>query len=216
MEQVSKTLSPIQISLEYGKIVSKAPGILTVETDAGSSEARRAVNCLVDPEPGDLVLLSEDSFGRRYVLSVLEKEAGAAVSIGVENDLDLRVPNGRLRAAARDGVDLAAARDLNLTAPKIELSAQNAKVAFDQMEYVGSHLEAHVERIKLFGATCHSAFERVSQRVKRSYRWVAEIDQLQAGHLNYLIKELLNVRGKYSVITAEKDVRIDGDKIMMG
>ena len=43
-----------------------------------------------------------------------------------------------------------------------------------------------------------------------------ELDQLEAGQLDHRAKKLLSLRGKYSVITAEKDVRIDGDKILMG
>jgi len=43
-----------------------------------------------------------------------------------------------------------------------------------------------------------------------------EIDQLKAGQLNYLVKKLMSLRGKHSVLTAEEDVRIDGDKILMG
>ena len=77
-------------------------------------------------------------------------------------------------------------------------------------------MQGQIAKIKLIGQTCDSVFERVSQRVKRSYRWVDELDQLKAGQLNYLVKTLMSLRGKYSVLTAQEDVRIDGDKILMG
>jgi hypothetical protein len=205
------------ISLQYGKVLEPLePGWLRLETAAGIVKATRAANCLVEPEPGDLALLSADEFGRAYLLAVLERAGQGPVALTFEHDVDLKAPAGRMRIAAGQGVELVAGPELQIAAGKLGLHAAEAEVCVPQMSYYGQFLEAQVERIKLFGEACDSVFERVSQRVQRSYRWVAELDQLHAGHLNYLVKKLMSLRGQYAVVTAEKDVRIDGDKILMG
>lgn len=188
------------IALQYGKVLERLPdGRLSCETAAGDVKADRAAACLISPGPGDLALLSVDDFGRAWVLSVLARADDGPASLAFEH-----------------GLNLIAGPELQLVAGKVGLHAGEAEVCVPKLSYFGSFVEAQVERIKLFGETCDSVFERVSQRVQRSYRWVAELDQLHAGHLNYLVKKLMSLRGQYTVMTAEKDVRIDGDKILMG
>jgi hypothetical protein len=98
--------------MDYGKVIGKdGPGFM-VEIEGASCKASRAVNCLVEPEPGDLVLTSGDSFGRRYILSVLERRETESVSLSFEGDVDLKVNKGRFSASARDGIDMVSAREV--------------------------------------------------------------------------------------------------------
>jgi len=73
-----------------------------------------------------------------------------------------------------------------------------------------------VEKIRLIVTTFDSLIERLTQRIKRSYRTIEEIDRLRAGRLDYLIDKLLSLRGKYSMLTAKEDVKIDAERIHMG
>ena len=108
------------------------------------------------------------------------------------------------------------AKDTALTSAQLSVNSVQAEVNIQQLSFFGNFLQGQIQKIKLIGQTCDSFFERVSQRVKRCYRRVEELDQLTAGQLNYRVKKLMSLRGKYSVLTAEEDVRIDADKILMG
>jgi hypothetical protein len=187
-----------------------------IETGNGLLQAKRAVNCLVEPEPGDLALLSLDPFGRAYILSILDREGEGNVSLSFAKDVDFKVNNGRLRACAQEGVEMVSGKDLNLVAGEISVNAVAGEINVERLSYFGRLVESQVERIKLWGEACDSVFDRVTQRVQNSFRRVAELDQVDAGSMNYLAKKLMSLRGKYSVMTASKDVRIDGDKIIMG
>jgi hypothetical protein len=212
----NRQVDPASIALQYGKVLEKeGEGCFLLETAGGTVKARRAVSCLVEPGVKDLALFSLDEFGRAYVLSVLEREGEGPVALTFEGDVELKALAGRVRIAGQEGVDIATA-ELNLVSGRLNVNAAEAQMSVPRLHFFGSFLEGQVERIKLIGETCDSVFERVSQRVQRSYRWVAELDQLRAGHLNYIVKKLMNLRGQYTVMTAEKDVRIDGDKILMG
>jgi hypothetical protein len=130
--------------------------------------------------------------------------------------VELKTRDGRFSIAAQNGIDLVTAKDTSMVSAELSVSSMQAEVNIQHLTFFGMFLQGQIERIKLIGQACDSIFERVSQRVKRSYRWVEELEQLRAGQLNYLVKKLMSLRGKYSVLTAEEDVRIDGDKILMG
>ena len=170
----------------------------------------------MEPLPGDTVLLSQTASGKCYVLSILEREDQGPASLVFDGDVDLKAREGRLRLAAQEGIDLVSAKDTALISTQLSVNSVQAEVNIQQLSFFGNFLQGQIQKIKLIGQTCDSVFERVSQRVKRCYRRVEELEQLTAGQLNYRVKKLMSLRGKYSVLTAEEDVRIDGDKILMG
>lgn len=216
MNNLASVVDRAAVVLEYGKVTAAAGGFYTVEADAETLEARRAVSCLVEPLPGDTVVTSQAPSGHCYILGILEREAEATTRLAFEGDVTLESQEGRLRITGREGIDLVSTGQTALVSRRLAVHSGEAEVNVPSMSYLGTLLQAQVETVKLFGRACDSVFERVSQRVRRCYRWVEELDQLKAGQLSYLVKKLMSLRGKYSVITAEEDVRIDGDKILMG
>jgi hypothetical protein len=215
MENLARALDKEETFLEYGTVKLAEAGAFTVAAESGVVAAKKSFSCLVEPVSGDMVLLSHTSPGC-YILAILERNGDQHACLAFEGDADLTVKQGRLRVAAQGGIDLVSAKDTALVSPELSVNSVQADVSIQQLSFFGTFLQGQIERIKLIGQACDSVFERVSQMVKRSYRWVDELDQLRAGQLNYLVKKLMSLRGKYSVLTAEEDVRIDGDKILMG
>jgi len=215
MEHLARALDKEEAFLEYGTVKLAEGGAFTVAAESGVVAAKRSFSCLVEPVPGDMVLVSRSSSGC-YILAILERHGDQHASLAFEGDADLSLKQGRLRVAAQGGIDLVSAKDTALVSPELSINSVQADVTIQQLSFFGTFLEGQIERIKLIGQACDSIFERVSQRVKQCYRWVEELDQLKAGQLNYLVKKLMSLRGKYSVLTAEEDMRIDGDKILMG
>lgn len=216
MNNLARVLSYEQVLLEHGKVSGSEDHFFTVETSLGTLTAQKAVGCLVEPMPGDTVLVSQTASGKCYILSILEREDKDPVSLIFDGDVDLKAKDGRLRFAAQNGIDLVTAKDTTLVSAKLSVNSAKADVSIENLSFFGTFLQAQIAKIKIIGRTCDSVFERVSQSVKRSYRRVEELEQLNAGQLNYFVKKLMSLRGKYSVLTAEEDVRIDGDKILMG
>jgi hypothetical protein len=215
MENLARAWDKEENFLEYGTVKLAQGGAFTVAAESGVVAAKRSFSCLVEPMPGDMVLVSRAASGC-YILAILERHGDQHACLAFEGDADLRLKQGRLRVAAQEGIDLVSAKDTALFSPELSINSVRADVSIQNLSFFGTFLQGQIERIKLIGQACDSIFERVSQRVKRCYRWVDELDQLKAGQLNYLVKKLMSLRGKYSVLTAEEDVRIDGDKILMG
>jgi len=215
MENLARALDKEENFLEYGTVKLAEGGAFRVEAESGVVAAKKSFSCLVEPLPRDMVLVSRAASGC-YILAILERHGDQHACLAFEGDADLRVKQGRLRVAAQGGIDLVSAKDTALVSPELSINSVQAEVNIQHLSFFGTFLEGQIQKIKLIGQACDSIFERVSQRVKWCYRWVDELDQLKAGQLNYLVKKLMSLRGKYSVLTAEKDVHIDGDKILMG
>jgi hypothetical protein len=216
MDNLARALERDGAFLEAGEVTGSEGGLYRVDTGCGTLEARRAVSCLVEPLAGDTVLVSQTNSGGCHVLGILERQADAATSLAFEGDVDLNTRNGRLRVTAQQGIDLVSPEDATLVSRHLQVHAGEGEVNIPQLSFLGSALQAQVETVKLFGKACDSVFERVSQSVRRSFRRVEEMETLSAGQLDYVVKKIMSLRGKHSVLTAEENVRIDGDKILMG
>jgi hypothetical protein len=216
MDNLARALERDEAYLETGRVTGSEGGLYRVETGCGMLEARRAVSCLVEPLPGDTVLVSQTASGGCHLLGILERQADAATNLAFEGDVELSSREGRLRVTAQEGIDLVSPGEAILVSGQLQVHAGEADVSVPRLSFLGTALQAQVETVKLFGKACDSVFERVSQSVRRSFRRVEELETLSAGQLNYVVKKLMSLRGKHSVITAEENVRIDGDKILMG
>jgi hypothetical protein len=216
VDNLARQLNSEQVLLAYGKVIHFEEPYFRIETGSGIQTATKSFTCLVEPLPGDMVLISQDMSGKCYILNILERDDASQTSLVFDGDVELKAKAGRLQLAAQEGIDLVSAKETALVSPALSVSTMQAEVHCQHLSFLGTYFHGQIEKIKLIGQACDSIFDRVSQRVRRSYRWVSELEQLRAGQLIYHIKKLMSLRGKYSVLTAEEDVRIDGDKILMG
>jgi hypothetical protein len=216
MDNLARMLNSEQVFLEYGKVKFSQNQTFTVETDSGAVAAKKSVNCIMEPLPGDMVLVSHAALEKCYILNILEREAAGPADLVFEGDVNLKAKGGRLRFAAQEGIDLVTVKDTALVSAQLSVYSEEAEVSVQHFSFFGTFFQGQIERIKLIGWACDFFFDRVFQKLKRSYRRVEELEEVKAGQLNYLVKKLMSLRGKYSVLTAEEDVRIDGDKILMG
>jgi hypothetical protein len=204
------------VRLETGRVAAAADGRLAIRTDEERLDARRAVSCLVEPRPGDTVLFARGTPGACHVLAILERESEDAARLSFPGDVEIKSEAGRVSIASEKGIDLLTTGDTALVSRRLSVHAGEAEVHVSDLSFSGTFFRAQVETIKVLARAFDSVFERISQRVKRSFRRVEELDQLNAGQIDHRATKLMSLRGKYSMLTAEEDVRIDGDKILMG
>lgn len=200
---------------DYGTVISDGKYNLLVRSDFGVYKARRAASCLIEPETGDMVLFCTADGDNAYILAVLERGQGAA-TISVDGDLKLRLDAGSFSIDARDGVGLASAGKISMTSPELEVQAVTADLTVQNTSITGTIIQASLEKIKLFAGSFDSLLDRIYQRVKRSYRFVEETDQMRAENIDHRAEKLLNLRGKNAVINARELVKLDGEQIHVG
>jgi hypothetical protein len=201
---------------EYGWVAQEDSQGFHVDTAQGRVTAGRAVGCLIRPGPGDRVLLSCDESGEYFILNILERSGSSETELVLEGDTRLTLAHGRLTLALQNGLDVMTPDKVRMTARDLEVQAMNGDVAIDRLGFFGRLLNAHVDKAEVAAGTLDRICERMVTRVKRSYRIVAEMEHTRAGRLICEVKNMLALRGKYAVITAKEDVKIDGEQIHLG
>lgn len=215
MDNLARKIRSTPVSTDAGTVIRADGGGYEVRTDQGDWSARRATSCLVEPEPGDRVLLA--TVGREaFVLAVLERES-TSVTLATDGPLTLRAREGRITLAAQDGVELASGKDVSLSAAEeVRVRAPAGNVVLDRLSYAGSLVAAEVTKVKVLAEQLDSVAARIWQRAKRVYRSVEELDSLKAEKADWSVKSTLSVHADNAVVTANELVKVDGEQIHIG
>jgi hypothetical protein len=206
-----------EVSETFGTVIRVERGMLVVETETREVRAKRATSCLLEPAPGDLVLIAGVDMGRQaYVLAVLEREEGAPATLVADGDLDIKLPGGSFGVVASESVRMVASKEVSVVSGAIHVNAVDGSVALERLSFLSKFIRAEVGRAKIFGETVDSVLERVSQRLKRSYRIVEECDHVRAEQIDYAAKKRLSLHGENALVTAQHLAKIEGDQIHLG
>jgi hypothetical protein len=200
----------------YGTVTLCCTDGIRVSTDVGELFAKRALSCLIEPVTGDRVLVAGDLHDEVFVIAVLERLDASPVTIAVDGDLTLGVPHGRLSIAAGKGIEMLTAADMTLTGSELTVRAPKGQVLLDHLTYIGSRVFAQAQAIKLVGELFDAVLDRISHKVKRSYRIVDEIDHVRSSQIDYRAEKNMSLRGKNALVTADELIKMDADQIHLG
>ncbi|MBI4702262.1 MAG: DUF3540 domain-containing protein [Deltaproteobacteria bacterium] len=175
--------------------------------------ARRAPSCLLSPQPGDRVLVG--LLPEPYVLAVLERDRTRPAELAFEGDASVKA-GGRLALGGDEGVSITSRRGISLLSRLLEVRARDGTLALERLTAVAKAAQAHCEKLGLFVQAYDLVAERVTERAKRIYRFVEEIEQLRARHLDYRAEETAQLRGENTVVAARQVVKVDGEQIHVG
>ncbi len=206
---------PVQ---HLGQLVSvDADGLLEVHTEDGATwHCRRAASCLLQPQPGDTVLLSGPDPRRVYLIAVIEQADASVSRIEAPGDLRLSAPAGAISIESAADLRLHSAATLAMQGAHLALDAQQAQCDVREMRYTGQALDATVGRLRLVGQVFESVAERVMQIARNALRFVDGVDQVRVGHLDLRAQETAIVHGKHVVITGKELMKVDAGQIHMG
>jgi hypothetical protein len=216
MHNAARKLKTRTVWQEFGEVIAIKPSGVRVQTALGELDATRAVGCLVEPAIGDRVLIASEEDGESFVLSVLTRAAPTATTISAEGDLVMRSSNGQVVIAGQTGVDVLTAGTANIAASAVEVRAARGRIAILWLETFSEAVKAEFGRVKLFSETFDSVLGRFSQRAKRSYRTVEEIDQVRAHQIDYAAEGNARIKGENALVTATDVAKINGEQVHLG
>jgi hypothetical protein len=216
MSQPARRIQPSLVMEEYGRVIDVHDRGFLVQTGSGCFAARRALSCLIEPRLEDKVLVCQSDDSESFILAILERTGDQHSELRLPGDLTVGLPEGALRLIAGKGIEAASAGSIEAVAPRIKLSGDQGEIYFRQLYYWGQLIHAVTERIKSTAQVVESVMDRLTQTVQTSYRTITESEHVKAGSLYYSVRRLFSLRGKYTVITAKEDVKIDGRHIHMG
>ncbi len=195
-------------ALSIGRIVAKS-NVLTVAAAGVELPARPAASCLLAPEIGDAVLIVAGSAGQTYVLAVLERPgtAPAVVSASVPSPL-MRIEAGQL---ALSGVE-----ELTLAAPRTTLRTGAFAVMADVVTFAARLMTQALEHFRSSARSVEIVSTDLAIKAARRTTLVEETDVLEAGTLVQTIATAAVMSAQSAVVTAQQDLRLDGERVTVG
>lgn len=199
---------------EYARVLEKTGEVFRVDAAGSLFSVQRALSCVVEPQPGDRVLICYSGFEPGYILAVLERQENA-VRMQFPGDVEIVSETGRVGISSAQGIDLTGA-EVALVASQLDVTATQGNLHMEQLSFGGSLYQGSVKAIKLFAETLESISDRIFAKTRTSQRVVDELEQLQAGRINYKAEQSLQLRGSFTQLTAREDVHIDGSRVNIG
>ena len=187
---------------------------LLVTSEGQVLRSKKAAGCLLEPEGNDTVLIVRNLAAGVYILSVLERgDREGRVVLPAETTLG--AADGALRLAG-DRVELVGATSASIEAPEMKLEGIRGEAAFAALSMTAGVAAIKAGKLSLVASSVETVAQRMTQRVKDCFRWVARLDSTRAGQVNISADHRLDLKGGDTSLVARQGVKIDGDKIHLG
>ncbi|MFH1137207.1 MAG: DUF3540 domain-containing protein [Pseudomonadota bacterium] len=198
----------------YGRVIGRAGGKFRVLITSGQVlDAEKADGCLLVPEENDLVLAARGPDRTNYILHVLKKYSSQG-EVALPGETKITAPRGLELEA--DRVALSGRREVELRGPEINLEAVKGRARFLDFSFLAGRVQAGIKDASTEIMRHHSIIGRLTQKITSSYRWVKNLEQTRAGRMTFLVRDRWLTKAGSAALTAESEVKIDGEKINLG
>jgi hypothetical protein len=174
------------------------------------------------PQAGDKVLVTGEDLESSFIIGHFPAQPLTHQRFSIEQDnlsgkTILTVPEGDLDLRSEKGsICLEAAKNIKLNSPQFTLETTKGEFNIADASYQGLRLGASIAQSKVFIGKLNTTVGRLIEKAKNVYRQVDNLNQLKAGRMRTLIKGSYHLKGESINQKADKDVRIDGNKINLG
>lgn len=180
----------------------------------GCVRAKLAFSCLVTPEPGDKVLVSTGN--DLYILAIIERPNNEDMKLQFPADVSLVAKHGKINLSGREGIDITSPSQTNLTTNKLAINSLNTSIISNELSVRGDKVVSQWREVNSISKAFNFITDCLTQRMKNSFKTVDGVDQQTSLNFMQTIKKTLSIRSRDALITARKDVKIDGERIHMG
>lgn len=186
-----------------------------IDTGATILNASIAFSCLVEPLPGDKVFINRVG-ADYYIVSILQRSAHANMALAFPGDVQFNARAGAIAMVAKRELDFTGAEAIRMTAAKTHINSAETALNSGHLSVNARAVDASAGHAKITAQAIDTVAKRISQRVETLVRWVEGVETLHIGSLLQNVRKLFSAHAQQTVITAQKDVRIDGERIHMG
>ena len=183
----------------FGQVITLRDGLIQVLLDSGKSiMAKQAFSCPIQVQNCDYVELSHSDSTGHFVLHILERDVPSPAVIKHPLGVEFESPSISMKSNA------------------LKLEPQNLTVNSVKTEHNAQTLKITADHAQLQARTVESSADSMIQRVKDSFKLIERIEHIKAKDVLHSIKNAFIQRAKQIDVTAEGDVKINGDRIHMG
>lgn len=194
-----------------------ADGQIVIEDESGAAwSCRRAASCLLQPQPGDTVMISGPDRLRVWLIAVVEQADSSVSRIGAPGDVVLASTTGSVSIESAADVRLQATGALGMQAAQWKLDADRAQCRVDEMLYTGRQADATVGHARIFGKVFETVADRVMQMARNAFRIVDDTEHVRVGQMDLEAEQSVRVHGRHTLLTGTDLVKVDASQIHMG
>ena len=103
-----------------------------------------------------------------------------------------------------------------MAATSVEVSALSTTVTSDKLTLGARAATISAAGLNIAAEAIDTVADRVTEKVKRAYRTIEELDQLRARCADYIVKEALRIHSKHTVVSADEAAKIDAKNVYLG
>ena len=103
-----------------------------------------------------------------------------------------------------------------MTGKQIEVDGDRGTFSIDDATYAGRRLAVTVERVRTVVGRLETVAVRMIEKAQDAYRYVQNLDLIKSGRSRRLVDETYHIQSEQTVIKADQDVKVKGDKIYLG
>lgn len=185
-----------------------------ISCEGTTSYAVVAFSCLVRPLLGDQVVIARTVAGDHITQILQRKQTG--MQLMVTGDLSLESSQGQIHLNAAKGIQVSTAETLSLASTVLNQSSRSSTFQSENTRVHSKDLSVLADKTHFVATVASVVVDDLYARAQQVVRWVDKLERATIGTLIQEVKSHMNVRSKNMVITAEEDVRIDGERIHMG
>jgi hypothetical protein len=202
--------------VQNARVVSVSGKEAVIRMSGVTQAAQVAFSCLIQPEPGDLVLCTKHETGAHYILCIIERPGAQNMTLSFPADATMHAEKGALSMVSGKSVTLMAADKLNCFSDQAIHKSREAVVAFDEITANGTSLQANYKTVRLISQMVNTMAKQMIEKVKNYIRHTEDYDQVNAGQMTRKVDGLYAMDSKHTVMVSKKDTKIDGERIHMG
>lgn len=198
--------SPTAAQWLVGRIAHREAELLYVSLGDQVREGRRALGCVLVPEPDDVVavLVAADQL---YVLQVLERSSSAGLVWDAPGPLTLR---------ADEGLNLRTQKSLTLEGDRCHGRFDEVSWWSRVLRVTGGELIAQSRALRWVGECAEMIADRLQLSARRSYRNISEAEHLRTGLLDVRVENSVQLKARHVLIKGSELAKIDGAQIHVG
>ncbi|MEP7122673.1 MAG: DUF3540 domain-containing protein [Byssovorax sp.] len=148
----------------------------------------------------------------------------------IESALDLALRSGRdvsIETTRRFEVSTAAdspsstrltldAKRAALTSPSVEVTSKSARLATSRATVLARSIAVTAESLAQTVVKYELTAERLVEKTRDSFRDASDLAQTRAGRLRTIVKDVLSMHARRSVLVSTDETSIDGKKVLLG
>ena len=204
-----------EAAIRTGTVISVISGDIRIHMTGDIITAKKAFSCLIDPEPDDVIVCTENENGMVYILGIIERPATQKMRVSFPSDTQIQVNQGGLHINSTDHVTLAS-KEVNCFSTRIIHKSREAIVRYDHITAGGNELQASFKTVRLISHLINTIANQVIDKFKGYIRSTEDSDMVKAGQMTRRADGLYAVDSKHTIMNSKKSTKIDGEKILMG